>query len=99
MNSPDAKWFIPQPSHTLKNNEIFTADYYVALNNVTAAPGIRADGSVYPAYTPNHLGARVRMPHLKLRLDKWRYHLLGYEDAELVQFGTITGTLIVGDGI
>ena len=77
---------LPQPSHTLKINEIFTADYYVALHNVTAAPGIRADGSVYPAYTPNHLGARVRMPHVKLRLDRWRYHLLGYEDVELVQF-------------
>ena len=77
---------LPQPSHTLKIDEVFTADYYVALHNVTAAPGIRADGSVYPAYTPNHLGARVRMPHVKLRLDRWRYHLLGYEDAELVQF-------------
>ena len=64
-------------NHPIKNNEIFTADYYVALINVTAAPGIRADRSIYPAYTPNHLGAKVKMPHVKLRLDRWRYHLFG----------------------
>ena len=77
---------LPAPSHSLEVNGVFTADYFVSLHNVTAAPGIRADGSVYPKYTPNHMGARVKMPHVKLRLDRWRYHLVGYEDIELVQF-------------
>ena len=76
---------LPAPAYNLKNNEIFTADYFVALHNVTAAPGIRGDGSTYPAYTPNHLGARVKMPHIKLKIDRWRFHLIGYEDAEISQ--------------
>ena len=77
---------LPVPSHSLKLNEIFTGDYYIALHNITAAPGIRGDGSSYPAYTPNHLGARVRMPHVGLKVDRWRYHLTGYQDTEIVQF-------------
>ena len=77
---------LPPPSHSLKANETFTGDYYVALHNVTAAPGIRADGSSYPAYTPNHIGARVQMPHVGLNLDRWRYHLTGYGDKEIIQF-------------
>ena len=76
---------LPEPSHILEPNKIFTTEYFVSLHNVTAAPGIRPDGSAYPAFTPNHLGARVSMPHVKLRLDRWRYHLVGYEDIELVQ--------------
>ena len=77
---------LPAPNHALKMNEIYTPEYFISLHNITAAPGIRADGSSYPAYTPNHLGARVQMPHVKLKLDRWRYHLVGYECAELVQF-------------
>ena len=77
---------LPAPDHILSLNEEFTADYYVALHNVTAAPGIKGDGTKYTGFTPNHLGARVRLPHVKLKIDRWRYHLLGYEHAELVQF-------------
>ena len=77
---------LPAPSLSLKINEIFTADYYIALHNITAAPGFREDGSSYPAYTPNHLGARVSIPHCGLRRDRWRYHLIGYQDVEIVQF-------------
>ena len=77
---------LPAPEHMLFLNEEFTADYYVALHNITAAPGIKEDGTRYPSFTPNHLGARVRMPHVKLKIDRWRYHLRGYEHAELVQF-------------
>ena len=77
---------LPAPAHDLKKNNIFTGEYYVALHNVAAAPGLRADGSSYPAFTPNHLGARVTLPHLALNLDRWRYHLTGYEDGEIVQF-------------
>lgn len=77
---------LPVPVYNLKSNEVYTADYFVALHNITAAPGIRADGSTYPALTPNHIGARVSLPHVKLRLDRWRYHLVGYENADIVQF-------------
>ena len=77
---------LPAPGHVLKENETYTGNYYIALHNVTAAPGIRGDGSSYEAYTPNHIGARIALPHVKLKLSRWRYHLVGYEDAELLQF-------------
>ena len=77
---------LPPSRHDLKQNETYTCNYYIALHNITAAPGIRADGSSYMAYTPNSLGARIPLPHVKLKLDRWRYHLTGYEHAELLQF-------------
>ena len=43
---------LPTSAYDLKVNEVFTGDYYVALHNVTAAPGIRHDGTSYAAYTP-----------------------------------------------
>ena len=76
---------LPASENTLLANTVFTADYYVALHNITVAPGIKGDGTVYPAFTPNHLGARVRLPHVKLNIERWRHHLIGYEHAELVQ--------------
>ena len=77
---------LPEPRHRLEPNNVFTADYYVALHNVTAAPGVRGDGTMYPSFTPNHIGARVALPHVKLKISRWRYHLLGYENADLVQY-------------
>ena len=77
---------LPAPAYNLKINRTFTGDYYIALHNITAAPGIRSDGSAYPAYTPNHLGARISLPHLGLKIDRWRHHLTGYVDAEVIQF-------------
>ena len=77
---------LPAPVHDLKVNRTFTGNYYIALHNVTAAPGIRGDGSTYPAYTPNHMGARVQLPHVGLRVDRWRHHLVGYDNAEIVQY-------------
>ena len=77
---------LPTPAHTLKVNETFTTNFYIALHNVTSAPGIRGDGTSYPAYTPNHVGARVKLPHVGLKIDRWRYHLVGYEDKEIIQF-------------
>lgn len=76
---------LPPPENLLGSNEVFTPDYYVALHNITSAPGIRADGSSYPAFTPNHIGARIKLPHVKLNIERWRFHLIGYENAELVQ--------------
>ena len=77
---------LPASAFSLKLNETFTSNYYIALHNITAAPGIRGDGSTYPAFTPNHMGARVKMPHVGLNIDRWRYHLVGYEFVEIVQF-------------
>ena len=36
--------------------------------------------------TPNYMGARVQLQHTRLRIDRWRYHLLGYEGSDIVQF-------------
>ena len=77
---------LPAPKHRLDTNCVFTPDYFVALHQITAAPGYRPDGTPYPANTPNHIGARVSLPHTKLNFERWRYHLLGYEHAELTQF-------------
>ena len=77
---------LPNPTHILKVNPVFTSDYFVALHNITAAAGKREDGSSYTAFTPNHIGSRISLPHTKLRLDRWRYHLLGYEMVEICQF-------------
>ena len=76
---------LPVAVHKLVESTIFKPDYFVALHNIVAAPGYRADGSVYEAFTPNHLGARIVLPHVKLDVKQWRFHLTGYEDIELVQ--------------
>ena len=76
---------LPAPGHRLESNTVFTAEYFAALHQLAAAPGLRADGTPYPAYTPNHVGARISLPHIKLKVDRWREHLRGYENAELVQ--------------
>ena len=77
---------LPDPDHLLQVNATFTPDYFVAMHNICAAPGMKGDGTQYDSYTPNHLGARVRLPHTKLNVDRWRHHLVGYENAELCQF-------------
>ena len=81
---------LPLPSHKLVVNQVFTPDYFVALHNITSAAGVREDGSAYGAFTPNHIGARVSLPHSKLRLERWRHHLRGYDKVEIcqmIQFG------------
>ena len=76
---------LPTTRHSLVHATDFTPDYYVALHNIVAAPGYRGDGTMYEAFTPNHLGARIPLPHVKLNIERWRYHLIGYESSELVQ--------------
>ena len=66
---------LPAPSCVLKSNEVYTPDYFVALHNITNASGVRADESAYPASRPNNLGARIRLPHAKLRLNRLGHHL------------------------
>ena len=76
---------LPAPAHQLQPRELYTADYFSSLHNLVAAAGIRADGSTYPALTPNYLGARIKLKHVGMETERWRYHLRGYEHAELVQ--------------
>ena len=76
---------LPPSDHRINPREIYTPDYFVALHNVVAAPGIRADGSCYPAFTPNYLGACVKLAHVRLKIDRWRYHLTGYEHVDIIQ--------------
>ena len=77
---------LPAPAQKLVLRKTFTADYFWALHNVVAAPGVRVDGSQYPAYTPNFLGARVKLKHIGMKPERWRYHLQGYENADIVQY-------------
>ena len=76
---------LPSSRHEVSPTTVYSSDYYVALHNLVAAPGYRGDGTVYEAFTPNHLGARIALPHVKLNIKRWRHHLIGYENAELVQ--------------
>ena len=77
---------LPAPEYSLKSNQTFTPDYFVALHNICAAAGMKGDGTRYEEFTPNHVGARISLPHTKLNLSRWRYHLVGYESMELCQF-------------
>ena len=77
---------LPPPAHVLVPRKIFTGDYFVSLHNLVSAPGLRADSSSYPAFTANHLGARIKLAHTCLKPDRWRTHLIGYEHADIVQY-------------
>ena len=68
-------------------NSQFDSDYFVALHSLCAA-----EGPCWPAWTPNHRGARIPLRHNNLKVDRWRFHLVGYDDAkkeilQLIQFG------------
>ena len=81
---------LPQPNVELLLRDKFTPDYFHSLHNCVAAPGIRSDGSTYPAATPNYLGARISLKHTGLNINRWRHHLKCYDSPEilqLVQFG------------
>ena len=56
-------------------------EYFVALHKLVAA-----EGATYPAYTPNHMGARIPLQHTRLKISRWRYHLLGYEGVDIIQY-------------
>ena len=76
---------LPLSGQRMLMRDKFNTEYFLALHNVVAAPGIREDGSHYPAFSPNYLGARVKLKHVDLKVDRWRYHLRGYEDVEIIQ--------------
>ena len=82
---PDNKVFIdkvlPRSNVSFFQSDKFPLEYFVALHRL-----VSASGSTYPTNTPNHLGARIPLRHTRLNIPRWRYHLIGYEAAELVQF-------------
>ena len=77
---------LPPPIYPLVARKIFTGNYFVSLHNIVSAAGIRQDGSLFPKFTANYLGARVKLAHTGLKPDRWRKHLVGYEHNEIVQF-------------
>jgi hypothetical protein len=72
---------LPATAVNLKENEQFSMDYFVTLHKLAAAPGPH-----YPARTPNHIGARIPLRHTGLRIDRWRHHLIGYGEPEIIQY-------------
>ena len=76
---------LPAPAEPLLERKTYTAEYFTCLHNLVAAAGIRADGSTYPALTPNYLGARLKLKHVTMKTHRWRHHLIGYEHADVVQ--------------
>ena len=72
---------LPSINVPLAQNSGFPVEYFVALHKVTSAPG-----PTYPAYTPNHRGARIPLQHTRLNIPRWRRHLIGYENADITQF-------------
>ena len=72
---------LPPINEPLSECTDFPMDYFVALHKLASAPGV-----THPAYTPNHIGARIPLQHTRLNIPRWRHHLIGYEGAEVVQF-------------
>ena len=72
---------LPTCTVTLGENKRFSRDYFVTLHKIVSAPSPH-----YPACTPNHLGARIPLKHTRLNIERWRHHLAGYEEPELVQY-------------
>ena len=64
---------LPELSETFLPHTEFPTDYFVALHKLVSAPGLH-----YPAFTPNHMGARIPLQHTRLNIHMWRYHLTGY---------------------
>ena len=71
---------LPATTANLRENKRFDMDYFVTLHKLVSAPGPH-----YPSFTPNSIGARIPLKHTQLNLDKWRYHLVGYEEVDLCQ--------------
>ena len=76
---------LPAPAQPLVQRDVYSPEYFQSLHNLVAASGIRSDGSTYPALTPNYMGARIKLQHVGMKADRWRYHLRGYEHVDIVQ--------------
>lgn len=65
----------------IAGNTSFSSDYCVTLHKL-----VSAEGAHYPENTPNHLGAKIPLRHTRLNMDKWGYHLVGYQHLEICQY-------------
>ena len=72
---------LPPPATKTRPNSEFTMSYFTALHSMVSAPG-----RSWPEWTPNHLGARIPLRHTHLKVDRWRHHLVGYENIEICQY-------------
>ena len=72
---------LPPLSVAHEPHEAFSTDYFVALHKLVSAPG-----PSHKKGTPNYLGARIPLQHTTLKMDRWRYHLRGYEHVDICQF-------------
>ena len=72
---------LPPIECSLDQNAAYPLDYFVGLHSIVAAPTM-----LYPAYTPNYCGARIPLQHTGLNIERWRYHLTGYEGADIIQY-------------
>ena len=62
-------------------HEEYSTEYFVALHMLVSAPTLS-----YASCTPNHMGARIPLQHTNLNIPRWRYHLTGYEQADIIQY-------------
>ena len=76
---------LPRPTLPLIEHAEYPVDYYVGLHNKCSAAGSRGQYK-WPAYTPNYIGARVRLKHTTFNLENWRRHLIGYQNPEIIQY-------------
>ena len=72
---------LPSSASTFLPDERFDQNYFSTLSLMASAPG-----PTWRAGTPNFLGARIKLVHTNLNMDRWRHHLIGYEHAELCQY-------------
>ena len=72
---------LPPMSVELQQSKGFPLDYFMGLHTIVSTPT-----SLYPAYTPNYCGARIPLQHTGLNIQRWRYHLVCYEESSVVQF-------------
>ena len=76
---------LPLIDNELSQNDAYPLHYFTGLHSLVSAPSVN-----YPAITntPNYLGARIPLQHTNLNIPRWRFHLTGYEGADIIQFLT-----------
>ena len=72
---------LPSAVVPMEQNNEYIPDYFVNLHHRVNTPTMS-----YPLGTPNYLGARIPLVHTRLNIQKWREHLVGYDQADIVQF-------------
>ena len=72
---------LPASETMMIQSTAYPLDYFIGLHSLVSAPTTH-----YPAFTPNYCGARIPLQHTSLNIARWRYHLTGYEGAEVIQY-------------